>query len=156
MLKIYEEFDGGKNKYDKKHVVKTKEKRLPLLHEFEASLGDEILPLNEQIGIELELLEYIQSDLSSLDRSAILVTAVDTKCSPRLSVMRLKDGETTQIKMSKMNYFTQEGTPRLLPGDVIKFVSTVRKNKSKKVDDKWEKLDEKELWLNSFEKVVNL
>lgn len=156
LLKIYEEFDGGKNKYDKKHVAKTKEKRLPLLHDFESSLEDESLPLNEQIAAELELLEYIQSDLSSLDPSAILVTAVDTKYSPRMTVMRLQDGETTQIKMAKNNYFTQEGTPRLLPGDVVKFTSTVRKNKSKMVDGKWQKLDEKELWLNSFEKVVNL
>lgn len=99
LIKVYEEFDSGKNKYDKKHVDKTKEKRLPLLIDFEKSLDDESLPLSEQIAAELDLLEYIQTDLSSLDRQAILVTAVDTKYSPRLSVMRLRDGETTQIKM---------------------------------------------------------
>ena len=98
---------GGNNKYDKKHFAKTKEKRLPLLYAPKASLEEESLSLNTQIVVELELLEYIQSDLSSLDRAAILVTDVDAKYSLRLSVMRLKDGEITQVKMSKMNYFTQ-------------------------------------------------
>ena len=156
LLKVYEEFDSGKNKYDKKHVDKTKEKRLPLLINFEKSLDDESLPLSEQIAAELDLLEYIQTDLSSLDRQAILVTAVDTKYSPRLSVMRLRDGETTQIKMSKLNYFTREGNPRLAPGDVVKFTSTARKNKTRKTETGWKKLDETELWLNSFEMVAEL
>lgn len=156
LLKVYEEFDSGKNKYDKKHVDKTKEKRLPLLIDLEKSLEDESLSITEQIAAELDLLEYIQTDLSSLDRQAILVTAVDTKYSPRLSVMRLRDGETTQIKMSKLNYFTREGSARLVPGDVVKFTSTVRKNKTRKTDTGWEKLEETELWLNSFEMVAEL
>lgn len=105
-LNFLSEF-GGNNKYDKKHFAKTKEKRLPLLYAPKASLEEESLSLNKQIVVELELLEYIQSDLSSLDRAAILVTDVDAKYSLRLSVMRLKDGEITQVKMSKMNYFTQ-------------------------------------------------
>ena len=151
LLDVYEEFKNGKSKYDKKHVEKTKIKRRELLREFESKVIDRSLPLREQIVTELELLGYVQTLPKSTDKTLLLVVNIDTKYSPKLSVIRIADGATTVMKVSKQIFYQQGGKPRIQVGDIVRMVMSTRKPKSKMVDGKWVKQTEKELWLTQFE-----
>lgn len=151
LLDVYAEFKNGKAKYDKKHVEKTKIKRRELLREFESKVIDRSLPLREQIVTELELLGYVQTLPKSTDKTLLLVVNIDTKYSPKISVIRISDGATTIMKVSKQIFYEQGGKPRIQVGDIIRMVMSVRKPKSKMVDGKWVKQAEKELWLTQFE-----
>ena len=155
LLDVYAEFKDGKARYDKKHAEKTKIKRRELLREFESKVIDRSLPLKEQIVTELELLGYVQTLPKSTDKTLLLVVNIDTKYSPKLSVIRIVDGATNVLKMSKDLFYEQGGKQRIHPGDVIRMKTTNWKHKSKKVDGKWVKQPEKELWLTQFEVANN-
>jgi len=100
---------------------------------------------------ELELLGYVQTLPKSTDKTLLLVVNIDTKYSPKLSVIRIADGATTVMKVSKQIFYQQGGKPRIQVGDIVRMVMSVRKPKSKMVDGKWVKQAEKELWLTQFE-----
>lgn len=159
LLEIYDEFKNGKSKYDKKHVEKTKLKRRELLREFESKVIDHPLPLTEQISTELELLGYVQTTINTTDKTLLLVVNIDTKYSPKLTVMRLTDGKTRVVKVSKSTFYDYQnsGEARLKIGDIIRMRQTNWKQKSKFVKGEngekgeWVKLPEKELWLAQFE-----
>lgn len=155
LLDVYAEFKDGKARYDKKHAEKTKIKRRELFREFESKVIDRSLPLKEQIVTELELLGYVQTLPKSTDKTLLLVVNIDTKYSPKLSVIRITDGATNVLKMSKDLFYEQGGKQRIHPGDVIRMKTTNWKHKSKKVDGKWVKQPEKELWLTQFEVANN-
>lgn len=155
LLDIYAEFKDGKVRYDKKHAEKTKIKRRELLREFESKAIDRSLPLKEQIVTELELLGYVQTLPKSTDKTLLLVVNIDAKYSPKLSVIRIADGATKVLKISKDLFYEQGGKQRIHPGDVIRMKTTNWKHKSKKVDGKWVKQPEKELWLTQFEVANN-
>jgi DNA/RNA endonuclease G (NUC1) len=70
---------------------------------------------------------------------------VDTKYSPKISVYHLDTGVTTVYKLNKAAY---QKNP-FDKGHIIKFYSEERQ-KSRKVDSEWVKLQETEPWITNY------
>ena len=115
-----------------------------LVHDFVRQIPDLKLSLHERLEAELEYLGYISYTDSRLQNTG-LVTDVNTKYSPKITVYHLDTGETITYKMQKMAY---QKNP-FDSGVIIKFYAEERQ-KSKKVDDKWVKLSETEPWITNF------
>ena len=115
-----------------------------LLNEVIDNIPDEELPLNERLDAEREYLGYISYTDPNL-RDTGLVLSIDTKYSPKLSVYMLATGETITYKLQKMLYQKKPFDS----GAVIRFYAEERQ-KSRKVDGKWEKIDEYEPWITNY------
>jgi DNA polymerase III alpha subunit len=115
-----------------------------LLHELITQVPNRSIPLKERLEAELEYLGYISHVDHKLQNTG-LVTDVNTKYSPKITVYRIDTGETVTYKMQKMAY---QKNPFDV-GAIIKFYAEDRQ-KSKKVDDKWVKIDEYEPWITNF------
>jgi DNA polymerase-3 subunit alpha len=113
LLTIYKEFSSGKNKYDKKHKDKTKQQRILALYEFEKSVEDISLTINEQIEFEQEILgtPMTKYDLPK----CVFILSVDIKNSPKLNVYGLNTGKLDIIKIEKKIYKKNE----VKAGDII-------------------------------------
>ena len=111
---IYEEFNDGKNRYNKKLKESTKESRRFALIEFEKSVPDKSIPVTQQIYFELELLNYVQTTFP-LDRKYVFVKKLDTKYSPRLDVMCLANGKDATLKIQRKIYDNNI----ILGGDIV-------------------------------------
>ena len=109
--------------------------------------------LSEQINAQIEYLGYITIADSQYSRMAAVVD-VDTKYSPRLKLYSLKNGTTLDCKIDKRT-FNKE---KLEVGDIVKISSTKEKPKSRKNEDgKWEAIPgTKELWINTYHKLINI
>lgn len=145
LMSVYEEF---KKQYKKTHKPDTKLKRIALLTAFESTVKEAEFPVYEQILFEREMLGYADLKYPEMDSSYYVILEIDTKFSPKLTLYRLKDGIEKTFKMQKNIFFRGEDT-LLDVGNVIKINRIVEKQKSKRVNGKWEKLDETELWLES-------
>lgn len=115
-----------------------------MLRELETMAHDEDIPISERLAAELEYLGYISYVDKSLENTA-LVLDVNTKYSPKVTAYRLDIGETIVYKLSKMAY---QKNP-FDKGQVICFYSEERQ-KSRKTENGWEKLDEKEPWITNY------
>ena len=109
-----------------------------LLRELETMLQDEDIPLNERLQAELEYLGYISYTNPELTNTG-LVLNVDTKYSPKISMYLLDKGETVTYKLQKSAY---QKNP-FDKGQILRFYAEER-NKSKKTENGWEKLPDKE------------
>lgn len=115
-----------------------------LLRELETMLQDEDIPLNERLQAELEYLGYISYTNPELTNTG-LVLNVDTKYSPKISMYLLDKGETITYKLQKSAY---QKNP-FDKGQILRFYAEER-NKSKKTENGWEKLPDKEWWITSY------
>ena len=115
-----------------------------LLRELETMLPDEDVPLNEHLQAELEYLGYISYTNPELTNTG-LVLNVDTKYSPKISMYLLDKGETVTYKLQKPAY---QKNP-FDKGQILRFYAEER-NKSKKTENGWEKLPDKEWWIASY------
>ena len=115
-----------------------------MLHELSAQIPDEDIPLGERLQAELEYLGYISYVDPTLKNTG-LVLDVDVKYSPKISIYVISTGETVTYKLSKAAYTRNPFDT----GCFIKFFSELR-NKSKKVDGEWVKLDEQEPWITNY------
>lgn len=172
LLKTYELYQ---QLHDKKQIKKDKVKELQLnesvfekhsnptektymqlnsnvvLNELTAKIQDLSLPISQQVQFEKEHLGYIQSTYDC-DKNFIIITDIDLKYTPKLTTYRLSTGEERVFKMYKKTFNEYS----LETGEIIKITGIQKKNKSKKVDDKWVKIeDEFDLWINSFCQIEN-
>lgn len=115
-----------------------------LLRELETMLQDEDIPLNERLQAELEYLGYISYTNPELTNTG-LVLNVDTKYSPKISMYLLDQGETVTYKLQKSTY---QKNP-FDKGQILRFYAEER-NKSRKTENGWEKLPDKEWWICSY------
>ena len=115
-----------------------------MLHELSAQTPDEDIPLNERLQAELEYLGYISYTNPELTNTG-LVLNVDTKYSPKISMYLLDKGETVTYKLQKPAY---QKNP-FDKGQILRFYAEER-NKSKKTENGWEKLPDKEWWIASY------
>ena len=115
-----------------------------LLHELETMLQNEDIPLSERLDAEREYLGYCSYTDSKMENTGLIVD-INTKYSPKVTMYRLDTGETAIYKLAKAAY---QNNP-FDKGQVIKFYAEERQ-KSKKVDDKWVKLDETEPWITNY------
>jgi len=115
-----------------------------LLNEVINDIPNEELPLVERLDAEREYLGYISYVDPKLENTG-LVISVDTKYSPKITVYMLGTGETVIYKLQKMLYQKKPFDS----GVIIKFYAEERQ-KSRKVDGQWVKLDEYEPWITNY------
>ena len=115
-----------------------------LLHEFADMIPDGEIPLRTRLEAEAEYLGYISYTNPKFQNTGFVLN-VDTKYSPKITVYRLDTGETTVYKLQKAAY---QKNP-FDKGHIIKFYSEDRQ-KSRKVDGEWVKLQETEPWITNY------
>lgn len=118
-----------------------------LLNELFDQIEDVELSVQERIACE----EEMTSDITYINPKAkgiYYVCSIDTKYTPRLHLYALESGEYVDVKMSKKDFCFQ-GEPVVKAKDIMA-CTTKPRNKSKMVDGKWIKTDEKELYIDKF------
>lgn len=116
-----------------------------MLKEFiSARVQDEDIPLSERLQAELEYLGYISYTDPTLTNTG-LVLDVDSRYSPKISLYLLDKGETVTYKLQKSAY---QKNP-FDKGTILRFY-TEERNKSRKTENGWEKLPDKEWWITNF------
>ena len=145
LLKVYHEFFTGKYKLTK--TVKSYEKRLEWMREFEKSVPNTDLPIEETVLAEYE---FIGMCLSS-DRykpGRYLITEVDDKYSIKIKLYNMARGNTTQVRMKKDIYAAKQ--PKA--GTVVILTSKDYRETQKRIyiNGVAKVTDEKEIWLLNF------
>ena len=173
LLEIYRYF---KNLYGRKTIAKDKLENLGLVPEdiidcyeketekqyvnvdymkilanVEVRIPNEIVPITEQVLFETDVVGYI-SAVYDVDKNYCLVTDVNTKYSPRVTLYSLGTGKEVGCKINKA-MFNQTPFKR---GQLIKCGRFYEKFKQRKTENGWEQTDEKEWWLESYELIDNL
>ena len=108
-------------------------------------VADEEMPLRNRLEAEAEYLGYLSYTDPKFEKNVGFVLNIDTKYSPKITMYMLATGETIVYKLQKKSY---ERNP-FSKGDVIKFNAEERQ-KSRKVDGQWIKLDEYEKWMTNY------
>jgi DNA polymerase-3 subunit alpha len=151
LLQIYTEFTDGKNRYQRKHTQKTKDRRIILLKEYEASLPNESLPLQAQINADREILGYVQATYDVSERY-VYVMDINFAYAPRVEIYCLASGKTASIKVQQKVY---DENPFCV-GDILYCYHFDKKNTVKYIDGKFEKIENDfTFWLDKYEKVQN-
>ena len=124
---------------------------LKILVNVEHRIPNENIPLIEQILFEVDTVGYI-SAVYNVDKNYCLVTDVNTKYSPRVTLYSLGTGKEVGCKINKA-MFNQTPFKR---GQLIKCGRFYEKFKQRKTENGWEQTDEREWWLESYELIDNL
>ena len=117
---------------------------LNLLSELCDRIPDEDLPILAQIDAQKEYLGYIDLVDPTKPTQAV-VLEVNTKYTPKLTLYRLGDGQTVNIKLKKRSF---ECDP-LASGMIIDY-RTEKKNKWRKENDEWVQINEYEDWISWY------
>ena len=115
-----------------------------LMREFSSLIPESEIPLRTRLEAEAEFMGYLSYTNPKLQNIGFVLN-VDTKYSPKISLYRIDTGTTETYKLSKVAYQKQPFDK----GQIIKFYSEER-NKSRKVNNEWVKLPEKESWITSY------
>ena len=116
-----------------------------MIKEYCDMLPNEDMPLRHRLNAEVEYLGYISYTNPELEKNIGFVIDVNTRYSPKITMYMLATGETIVYKLSKKAY---ENNP-FNKGDIIKFNSEERQ-KSRKTENGWEKIDEYEPWITAY------
>lgn len=100
LLAIMKAFNEGPICYKKSYVEKTKLKRLAALREFEQSLPESDIPMDEQLRFEIEHMGTPVS-IYPKERWSAAVLAVDEKYSPKLDLYNVAKGTVGRMKIKK-------------------------------------------------------
>jgi DNA polymerase-3 subunit alpha len=139
LLAILDNFSNGEFKYKKTYVEKTKVTRVAELVKWEMETNTEVkLSVYDQIMFEKEHLGYGQTVYEKVHKSYALITDMDLKYSPRLTLYILKNGLEVPIKVNKKYFYNDFNHDHTLNiGDIIKVVKVDKKSKKKLVNGKW-------------------
>lgn len=121
-----------------------------MLKEYCSMLPDEDMPLRHRLNAESEYLGYISYVAPELKDTGYVLN-IDTKYSPKITVYHLDTGNTVTYKMPKKSY---ENRP-FSKGDFLRF-HTEQRQKSRKTDSGWEKINDWELWITNYIRIDNL
>lgn len=128
-------------KYDKGLSEKTKMVRLENAYDYEQALREnppEKTTLYEQIAFEKENLGYAVSTWDNVDGRYVLVTDMNLKYTPKITLYQVKTGEEFVVKVAKKKFWLNDEEPMLYVGDVIKIIDSEEKYGWRNVDGKWE------------------
>ena len=137
-----------------KHTVSETEKQyrfepdgiLALLSELCDLIPNEDLPILAQINTQKEFLGYIDLTDPTKPTKAVVLD-VDTRYTPRLSLYRLYDGQTVNVKLKKKDY---ENNP-VASGMIIDYRTTKKPAWKKDENDNWvQDYSREDLWLTSY------
>lgn len=124
---------------------------MKILSNVEKRIPDEIIPIAEQVNLEMDVVGYI-SMTYDVDKRYCLVTDIDTKYSPRVRLYSLGSGKETTCKINKITF---NETP-FKKGQLIKCGRFYQKDRQRKTETGWESTGEKDWWLADYELVDNL
>lgn len=124
---------------------------MKILANVEKRIPNEIVPITEQVLFEVDVVGYI-SMIYDVDKRYCLVTDIDTKYSPKVTLYSLGSGKEVICKINKA-LFKEEPFAR---GQLIKCGRFFEKYKQRKTENGWEQTNEKEWWLNDYELIDNL
>lgn len=167
LAQVYEQF---KNLYGRKLISKDKFKELnipeyalqcdgvtetekqfkfenicDIIKLIERTIPDESFGIKEQVAFEMDVLGYI-SMTYDVDKRVCYVVDVDTKYTPRINLYCLNNGKSVLCKINKTTF---KNNP-LKKGQVIKALKFEEKYKQVKVNDTWQKTNDKEWWLSAY------
>ncbi|MGM1044713.1 MAG: PHP domain-containing protein [Bacillota bacterium] len=154
LVEIYREFYDGKYKYKKTYADKTKIKRIDELKILESKIKASDLteiPANEVVMFQKEMLGYIDAVYPGVNGAWCVVTELDTKYSPKLTLYGLKKGEERQFKMNRKTFKAKDAALQIKVGDLIKI--TKFKKKYKQIPDGnggFKPTDQMEYWVTGY------
>ncbi|WP_340033023.1 PHP domain-containing protein [Paenibacillus sp. FSL K6-1122] len=156
---LFKEFSDGKYKYKKTYVEKTIEQRIIELKKIEIELRNQEVPAilpNETVMFQIEHMGYADVKYPETSSGWCVVTDIDTKYSPKLTLYSVQKGETRIFKMSKKTFNVKDRDLRIDIGDLIEI--TEFKKKMKSVPDgngNFIETNESETWITGYNKYKN-
>ena len=99
LLKIFNEFRDGDNRYKRSHTDNTKSKRKLALEEMWENMRDESMNFIDQVNEEREILGYILYRDKKIDKRYIYVLDLDTRYAPRFQGYCLSNGKQESLKI---------------------------------------------------------
>lgn len=150
LLRIFNEFKNGTNRFSKMHVESTQQKRLSALRDFERSIPDEDIPMIDTLRFEIEHYGTPISEYAD-KKGYFAVIDVDTAYSPKIKLYNVARGTVGVMKVKKPLY-----TKRPLEiGDVIVLDDWKKKPAYQYVNGKQQiKVGVYDLWMTEYS-VVN-
>ena len=124
---------------------------LKLLDRMITKIPNKSLSISDQIAFELEIVGYI-STTYAVDKRLCIVTDVDAKYSPKISLHSLGNGKEVVCKVNKTTF---KDTP-LKVGQIVRCDGFNEKSKMRKTEKGWEITDTKEWWLTNYKIVENM
>ncbi|CEQ01627.1 DNA polymerase III subunit alpha [[Clostridium] sordellii] len=137
------------------HAAKASEKQVKevdyhkIMNDIEVSIKDEDIPIGERIQAHMEYMGNCTLKDDTVDMSICVVTNVDTKYSPKVTLYCIATGKTSTLKISKPIF--RENKLELF--DTVIIEKIVSKPKKKLIDGKWVKLSDCEFWLETYLKI---
>ena len=110
-------------------MFKTKDLRIEQLKNKEDELKERNIkefPPNEKVMFQIEVMGYADVIYSEVNSAWCVVTEIDTKYSPKLTLYSLRKGEERQFKMDRKTFNTKDKTLRINKGDLIKITDFKR------------------------------
>lgn len=159
LMHLVNEFNEGKNRYNKTHKDATKEKRKALLHEYEDELNKldygSIRLLNpiQTILFEQDHYGFIMSKFPEMNGRVVGILNVDLKYTPKITCYIFKTGEVVEFKCKRDKFFGKKDIEPFEIGDMIKILKISNRNRVKKVDDQWVETGEIDYYLEKCSKV---
>jgi len=149
LLTLYDEFQNGTFRYDRKHKDKTKEKRIIELKRIEEETLNENVPLKDQLDFENKILGYINCTYP-INKRYVYISGVDTKYAPRVDCYCLNNGKYETMKIQKRLF----NNNLLEEGDVIYMEHCEKKNRMVKTENGFDTIeDEFVWWIRDYRKV---
>ena len=124
---------------------------MKILTNIEKRIPNKAISVTEQALFEIDVVGYI-SMIYDVDKRYCLVTDVDTKYSPKVTLYSLGSGKEVICKISKA-LFKEEPFKK---GQLIKCGNFFEKYKQRKTEYGWEQTNVKEWWLTSYNIVENM
>lgn len=150
LLDVFDEVKDGKNKYDKKHTEKTKQKRIPILQKYERDHADISLTAIDNLKAQLDVFGEPRTNIKELS-GYLFVKEINTRYSPKIDVITVTQGVSMQFKIKKPEYNKKP----IEEGDVIKLITWETKLDGHYVDDKYVEIpNTKVYWIKSFTTII--
>ena len=124
---------------------------MKMLTNIETRIPNKAISITEQALFEIDVVGYI-SMIYDVDKRYCLVTDIDTKYSPVVTLYSLGSGKEVICKINKA-LFKEEPFKK---GQLIKCGRFFEKYKQRKTENGWEQTNIKEWWLNDYELIDNL
>lgn len=147
---IYEKFN---KRFKKTHKEKTKEQRIAEIREYQTELDGtnvEDYSISEKVMFERDVLGYGQSTDDTVDKHCAVVTEIDTKYSPTVTIYLANSGKEISLKVQKNLFFDGKRNHLLKVGDTIQILKVAKKPKNQMIDGKWVATDIMQNWLMSW------
>ncbi len=152
LLKLYNEFTHGENKYSKTLKPSTKETRIDALKFLENILSNDRIPIKEQMIFENEILGYIQVTCN-VDKNFVYVMDINTKFAPRAELYCLNNSNCASMKIKK-NIYKKKPFNK---DDIILIKKSSHKPQTQYIDGQYVPIaGTKEYWIDDYEIVQDI